>query len=256
MFGLLSAGTVNAAPGNWKQLGPSAGWKNTITGAVLNNKLYTVEKSGQLYVTDINTGKWQKLGKGDFVNTKFIFPASGVLYTIETNGSLFKVNPSDGSWVMVGKAGDWKDTISGAVLNNKLYSVESSGALYETNVSTGTWKQIGKSEFQNTKFIFVNGDNLFTIETDGSLYKVNPSNGNWVPVGKPGVWKNTVAGATLGGKLYTIENTGFLFVTETGNGAWKNIGKNDFKNENLIFGISGNLYSINDNGNLYRIEVK
>ena len=83
----------------------------------------------------------------------------------------------------MGKAGDWKNTIAGAVLGGKIYTVESGGVLYETDPSSGSWRAVGSPEFAKTRFFFSANGSLYSIETDGKLYQINPSTGSWSEVG-------------------------------------------------------------------------
>ena len=228
-------------------------WNDTIALTTLGGRLYTIEKSGALYRTDLTNGRWAQLGKAEFANTAFLFADNQSLYTIEYDGSLYRVSPLNGAWNRVGLAGDWKDTITLATLNNNLYSVERSGALYRTDLTSGRWVQLGKPDFANTEFMFADGQSLYTIEADGSLYRVNPVNGTWSGVGGAGEWKETRVGATLNGRIYTVERGGALYETNPATGAWTQIGKPDFAKTQFIFGAGGSLYSIED-GDLYRIN--
>lgn len=83
----------------------AADWSNTIAAATFGNDLYTIEKAGALYRTDLRTGKWQQVGKADFASTRMLIAGPKNLFTIETNGSLYRVSPLDGSWSGVGKTG-------------------------------------------------------------------------------------------------------------------------------------------------------
>ena len=58
--------TSYSAPGSWKQIGQKGEWSHTLSATILDQMLYSVEKSGFLYVTDLTTGKWKKIGKADF----------------------------------------------------------------------------------------------------------------------------------------------------------------------------------------------
>src|SRR6185436_7902518 len=84
-------------------------WGNTIALTTLRGTLYTIEKTGALYRTDLNTGKWAQLGKADFGNTRFLFADTQNLYTIEVDGSLYRINPVSGVWNRVGQDGAWKN---------------------------------------------------------------------------------------------------------------------------------------------------
>lgn len=255
---LMVAGTsferVRANAGDSTPATNAGEWGDTIALTILNDVLYTIEKSGALYRTDLNNGKWVQVGKAEFANTQFMFGDRQSLYTIETDGSLYRVSPSDGTWSRIGQSGDWKDTGALAKLNNSLYSIEKTGVLYRTDLTSGRWVQLGKAEFANTRFMFAAGLNLYTIETDGSLYRVNPQNGTWSGVGKPGEWKDTIVGTTVKGTIYTVETDGVLYETDPMTGLWKQIGTEDFSKIQFIFGAGGSVYSIED-GDLYQINT-
>lgn len=252
LAGIASPETSAGASYLPRAVNPSQ-WGNTIALTTLRGSLYTVEKSGTLYRTDLNTGKWVQLGKAEFGNTKFLFADSQNLYTIEVDGSLYRVNPANGAWTRVGQAGVWKDTIALVTLNDGLYTVERSGALYRTALSNAQWVQLGKAEFANTRLMFSDGPNLYTMEADGSLYRVNSANGTWSRVGGAGSWKDTMVGTTLGGRIYSVERSGALYETNPATGAWKQIGKGEFGNAQFLFGTDGSLYTL-EAGGLYRID--
>ena len=228
-------------------------WSNTIALTVLADSLYTIEKSGALYRTDLTTGKWIQLGKPAFANTAFLFSHGQSLFTIETDGSLYRVRPADGSWNRVGEPGVWRGTLALVVLDDNLYSIETSGVLYRTDLTSFRWAKLGKAEFGNTRFMFANSPNVFTIEADGSLYRINPVDGSWSRIGSAGAWINTIVGTTLNGKFYSVEKDGALYETNLTIGGWKQIGKAEFRNSRFIFGAGTSLYTI-ENGGLYRIN--
>jgi hypothetical protein len=243
--------------GTWVQLGSAGAWRGTRVGAVLKNKLYTVETNGYLYRTDLLTGTWTQVGKGEFGATAYLFAAGGSLYTIEKDGNLYRVDPKSGRWNRVGPAGAWKNTRAGAILQGQLYTVEAEGGLYVTNLGKGTWKQVGKAEFGNTAFLFAAGGKLYTIEKDGSLYRVNPNDGAWVRLGRAGEWKGTLGGVGRKGRLYTVEANGGLWATALGTGKWKQVGKKmEFGNTMFLFAALGRLYSIEKNASLYGVGAK
>jgi hypothetical protein len=242
--------------GAWGRLGPAGGWKDTRAGAVLNDRLYTVENSGALYVTDLSNGVWKQLGKPDFAATAFMFAAGNDLYTIETDGSLYRVNPRDGTWGKVGAPGGWKPTLAGAIFNGVLFTAEPNGCLYATAFATGAKKQVGKAEFGNTTRMFAAGESLYTIEQDGSLFRINPQNGGWVRVGREGDWKGTIAGTVLKGKLYTVEVNGALYATNLGNGEWKALGKPEFAGTAFMFAAGSKVFTIEKDGSLFWVNLK
>ena len=93
---------VQFAPdGSWRGVGQSGAWRNTIVGATLNGRIYTVERGGTLYETNPATGAWKQIGKPEFAKTDYMFGTGDSLYTIES-GNLYRVNPVTGAWGPVG----------------------------------------------------------------------------------------------------------------------------------------------------------
>lgn len=244
------------AAGGWAQVGPAGAWKGTVAGTVLDGRLYTVEASGALYVTNLGSGQWQQLGKAEFGDTKFMFAAGEKLYTIENNGTLYRVNPDDGGWVPLGPVGAWKGTVAGAVLDGRLYTVERAGGLWATDLGTGKWQAVGKPEFGKTKHLLAAGNRLYSIEGDGSLFRIDPADGSWAAVGPAGGWKSTVAGTVMNNQLYTVESNGGLWFTNVRTGDWKEIGKAEFGDTRFMFPAGGFVYTIEGSGSLYRVAVK
>lgn len=73
------------------RIGQQGEWKNTIASTIHNGLLYTVESSGRLYVTDLSSGRWQPIGRADFVNTTFLLSGRSSLFSIEKDGSLYRI---------------------------------------------------------------------------------------------------------------------------------------------------------------------
>jgi hypothetical protein len=173
VLAVAAALSLPAQAGSWKAVGKAGDWAGTIAGAALNNKIYTVEAGGALYVTDPASGAWKQIGKNDFASTKILFAAAGKLFSIEKDGSLYAINPADGSWKRIGQAGAWAGTICGIGFDSRILTVEANGSLYETDTASGVWKQLGPPAFAATRFMFWCGSSLYTIEKGGSLTQVN-----------------------------------------------------------------------------------
>ncbi len=245
-----------SASADWAQVGPAGGWKAVLAGAVRDDRLYTAETDGRLYAADLRTGKRTPVGHADFAGTAFLFAAGEALYGIEKDGSLYRINQADGSRSAVGRPGDWKDTLAGAVLGGRLYTAEAGGGLYVTDPEAGRWKALGRPDFGNTAFLFASGETLYSIEKDGSLYRISPTDGSWLAVGRPGDWKDTLAGAVLGSRLYTVETNGVLWRTDLRSGAWSAAGKPEYGGTVFMFPAAGKLFTIEKDGNLYRVNVR
>jgi sugar lactone lactonase YvrE len=223
---------------------------------VLHDRLYSIEKNGCLYATDLSNGEWEQIGQADFANTVSMYAAGNSLYTIETDGSLYRVSPQDGKWQRVGQEYAWKETQAGAVVQGKLYTVESTGFMYATDLTNGTWVSIGKPEFANTVSMFAAGNSLYTIETDGSLYRVSPNDGSWRRIGHEGAWKPTRAGAVLKSQLFTVETNGCMYITDLTRGTWRQIGKAEFAGTIAMFPARDKIFTIEGDGSLYWVGVQ
>lgn len=244
------------AAGSWAQVGAAGDWKDTAAGTILNDKLYSAEHAGGLYVTDLANGTWRQIGGNDFGATRFMLSYNGALYTIEDSGNLFHVDPETGGWQQLGNAGDWKQTLAAAVTNEGMYTAESGGGLFRTDLSNGHWVKIGGSDFGDTRFMFASGNTLYTIEKNGNLFRVNPVDGSWRQIGPAGAWATTVGGTILGGRLYTAQQDGHLFCTDLHNGSRQNVGNADFAATRFMFPVGAELFTIESTGNLYRVEPK
>jgi len=255
LFVVAAALLLPGQTGHGKAVGKAGDWAGTIAGVALDGRIYTVESSGALYVTEPETGAWKQLGKNDFASTKFLFAASGKLFSIEKDGSLYAISPVDGSWKGVGKAGEWVGTIAGVALNNKIYTVESSGALYVTDPASGAWKQVGKNDFAATKFLFSAANKLFSIEKDGSLYAINPADGSWKRLGQAGSWAGTAAGVGAGARILTVEANGTYYETDTTSGAWKELAHPPLAPTPFMFFCAGALYTIEKGGSLFQLRL-
>jgi hypothetical protein len=244
------------ARGSWEQVGEKAGWKATIAGTVLDGKLFTVESSGALYVTELDSGKWRPIGKREFGETKYMVSNGPSLYTIETNGTLYRVNPGDGTWQQVGAGGKWKSTIAATSLGENIYTIEASGGLNAVNPRNGRWRLVGDPVFANTHLLFASRDSLYTLEKDGSLFEVHPVDGTKTPLGQPAAWKNVINGTVLNDRLYTVGKGGFLNCTDPRTAQRQRVGAAEFGATQFIVPSGDKLYTIEESGNLYRVKVE
>lgn len=257
---LFTMGLGFTAPGAWNQIGKSGDYKNTLDGAVISGKLYTVESDGTLYATSLRDGTYKTLGKKEFANTRMMWASENDLISLETDGSLYRIDTMDGSWKQIGKKGEWKGTIAADVMGRYLYSVEADGKLYRTDLRTGSWGQLGKPEFANTVYVGAVWDFIITIEKDGTMYKVDPKNGSWSSLMKAGEWGNTIAACTqaeMGKYLFTVEKDGTLYKTDLLANKYIALGKSEFANTALMFWVGdGKLVTIEKEGTLYMVETE
>jgi hypothetical protein len=235
---------------------PYGSWVDTTALAVLNNDLYTIEKSGALKRTNLSTGKAVAVGKADFESTRIMVAGSGSLFTIDPGGNLNRINPEDGTWKQVGKTGDWARSTSFAMLGDQLYTFESGGELYSTDTATGVRKQVGGTDFVRSNYLLTAGDQLYSIEHNGDLHAIDKATGAWKQIGDSGEWLDTRLATSLNGKIYTIGggSPGTLYETDPKTGTWKQIGKKRDFRAKYLFPAGGSLYSIEFDGKMFRVD--
>jgi hypothetical protein len=81
---------INTFNGEWIKVGKSKAWKSVKSGAVLNDKFYSVESDGTLYETNLSDGTKKELDKTQFIKGGYLFPEAGRLYII-IEGTLYQI---------------------------------------------------------------------------------------------------------------------------------------------------------------------
>ena len=82
---------INTGNGEWKKITKAKSWRSVRTGAVLNDKFYSLESDGSLYETTLSDGTKKVLDKTQFIKGGFLFAESGKLYVI-LDGTLYLVS--------------------------------------------------------------------------------------------------------------------------------------------------------------------
>jgi hypothetical protein len=99
-------------------------------------------------------------------------------------------------------------------------------------------------------------------EPAGDLYQIGIAlnqagmGGSWNQIGQPEAWKHVIAGTILDDRLYTAETDGSLRVTKLGSRERTKIGGPDFGETKFMFASMNNLWTIERNGTLYRVNPK
>lgn len=83
---------INLTTGKWEKIGKGRSWKYAKAGAILNNKLYTVENPSSLFETNLADGERKELDNSQFKKFKILFSDLGKLYGIENDGTLHEIN--------------------------------------------------------------------------------------------------------------------------------------------------------------------
>lgn len=253
---LLFSVIMYSQPGSSRQVGKTGAWGNTLKAVEENGKIYTIDKSGSLFVTEPATGTFKQIGKESFPDTKLIFASNNTIYTITDSGNLKAINSVDGTLKSIGNAGAWIGAMAGTILNGKLYTTEKSGALYATDLSTGNWSQIGNPDFGHTIRLWAANGKLYSHDVSGSLYEINVTNGSTKQIGATEGWIDTMTGVVVNNLLYTIESSGTLYETDLNTGKWKQIGNSDYQNTVFMTGTGSRIHTIENSGSLIEISLQ
>ncbi|MGD9874843.1 MAG: PQQ-binding-like beta-propeller repeat protein [Kiritimatiellia bacterium] len=234
-------------------VGKPGDWVNTVAGAVLDGKIYTVEQSGRLYATDPASGTWTAVGEAGFSGGTFLVALNGALYFFDGDGSIFRVDPSTGAREQVGRAGDWINTIAAAAPGGKICTVEASGKLYVTDPATGAWSGVGEADFGNTAFAVAVDGRLYTIEKGGAIYEVSVEDGSWKPAGN--FVGDVAAAAALNGQIYAAGLDGSLQVVDPASGEAATLAADGVANAQFIFACGNDLLMLDRAGNLFSVST-
>jgi hypothetical protein len=251
---MLAATLVKAQSGSTTMIGPEGGWSGVISATVLNDKMYSVEKSGSLIETDLVTTARTPIGKKEFTNSKFILAANNLLYVIDFEGTMFKVNPATGAKEQLGIKGTWSQMYAYAVCKDQFYAVNSLGILSTTNLLTNTTRELGTT-YGNVANMYAAADKIYLVEQSGKMNEMNTVNHSQKPVSPNGTWGSIIAGTGYKGGVYMIDKTGYLSSLGTTAGTKSKMGKNEFTLARFLMGANGSLYFIESTGNLYEIKL-
>ena len=251
---LLVAVFANAQSGSTTNIGPEGAWANVVSATVLNDKMYTIEKNGRIYETDLTTTMRTPLGKQDFDKGKFIFSANNMLYVIDYEGTMFKVDATTGVKEQVGIRATWSQTYAYTICKDQFYAVNSLGALSVTDLKTNTTREMGTT-YVNVSNMFATADKVYLLEQSGKLQEMNPLNGAQKMISANGVWGGILCGTGYNGGVYMIDKIGNLYSLGTTAGTKSKMGKTEFSLARFLLGANGNLYFIESTGSLYEIKM-
>lgn len=249
---LLAATFANAQSGTATNIGPEGAWTNVISATILNDKMYTVEKNGAIYETDLVSTFRTQIGKREFEKGKFIFAANNMLYVIDYEGTMFKVNATTGVKEQLGIKGTWSQMYAYTVCKDLFYSVNSLGALTATDLKTNTTREMGNT-YVNVTNMFATGDKIYLLEQSGKLHEMSSVNGAQKMISPNNTWTGILCGTGYKSGVYMIDKMGNLYSLATGS---KNkMGKAEFSLARFLLGANGNLYFIESTGSLYEIKL-
>ncbi len=84
---------IDLQTGEWKKISNNKSWRNFNIGAVVRDKLYSIENSGAFIITDLKDGKRKQIANTLFLKPKpiMMFPDSGKFYYLNNDYDLFEV---------------------------------------------------------------------------------------------------------------------------------------------------------------------
>ena len=250
----MAAMLANAQSGSTTMIGAEGGWGNVISATTLNDKMYSVEKNGRIYETDLTTTLRTPIGKQDFDKAKFIFSANNMLYVIDYEGTMFKVNVTTGVKEQLGVRATWSQMFAYTVCKDQFYAVNSLGVLSVTDLKNNITREMG-STYVNVSNMFATADKVYLLEQSGKLHEMNPVNGAQKMISGNGVWSGILCGAGYKGGVYMIDKIGNLYSLGTTAGSKSKMGKAEFSLARFLIGANGNLYFIESTGSLYEIKL-
>jgi sugar lactone lactonase YvrE len=148
-------------------------WRDTVAAGAFAGRLYTIEKSGRLYVTDLAKAQWKPIGEPDIDDARYLVADDSALFDVEKDGTMYRIEASSGKWRTIGKPGEFENTIAVALLGGVVYTIDKAGQLYETDAARHSTRAIGGQDFADTVVLVAGKQTLFCVEKDGSLYEIN-----------------------------------------------------------------------------------
>ncbi len=116
-------------------------WSDTVAADVTGNLLYTIERDGTLYVTDLDNFDEDSEELDTGYDTKAMWIYDDYVYVLENDGTLYKVHGESGESERVGAEGAYSDTLAATVHDGHFYAVEDDGAIGVTSLEDGGYTE-------------------------------------------------------------------------------------------------------------------
>lgn len=257
IIGSFITTTIAAQGISLKQIGKSNQYMNLQAVDRDNNgHLYTIDFSNGLNKTDLATGEMTKINDVNYKSTEFFFYYRFKLYSMDKDGSLTEIDPVTGAWNMRSGINAWSEIARPVVVGSFLYAAENGSFYRYPGLDPKVRTQLGGSDFYDMGSLLKSDTTLYSMIRDGSLYKINLKDGEWIRIGgrKNKDWKFAVAAELMNNKIYTIETGGALYETSLPGGERKLIDSNKLEKGRRLIAVSGKLYAITSEGDLFQIE--
>ncbi len=239
--------------GSVKQICATGEWVDTVLAVVSAGKIISLDKLGDVYVTDPETQESRLINQEKYTLSQFLFGTSEIVYNIDRNGTLYGTNVNDGTRKQLSEYANYKSAYGASCGENIVTIGAKSGRPFLTN-QEGEVTKINDMDYSKTQFIFSGTNYFFTIENN-NLYATDPYNGECKKIGDTGAFANTKKGAGANDKIYTLETTGVIWETDGQTGVYTKLIDHSFLDTRLMFAGNNKLYAILPTGNLYEINI-
>jgi len=239
--------------GEFRQIRSTGEWTNTVLAVVAAGKIISIDKLGDMHVTDPVTEECRLINNEKYTHSQFLFGTSEYVYNIDKNGTLFATNVNDGSRKQLSEFANYNSAFGVSCGENIITIGGKSGRPFLTNPN-GEVSKINDFDYSKTKFLFGGTNFFFSIENN-NLYSTNPVNGDCKKIGGDGAFANTKTGVGMNDKVYTLETTGVIWETDTETGQYTKVIDHSFLDTRLMFAGNTKLYAILPTGCLYEISI-
>lgn len=175
MVSVEKGGTVYkiSSDASREQMGKTGTYKDSIAAATADGKLFTIERDGRFYVTNLADMGYTSLKAADYASTNYMMATAGKVVSVEKDGSAFNVvTEGKGKWFSLGPNDLWKGSKAATFHGGKPYRVGPDGKLYVVSWPDGKNTAIGQPDFGHVVWMGSTDGSLITLEKDGSLYRV------------------------------------------------------------------------------------
>jgi len=240
--------------GSFRQIRSTGEWVDTVLAVVAAGKIITLDKLGDIYVTDPVTEESKLINNEKYTHSKFLFGVKNEVFNIDKDGTLYATKVEDGSWRQVSEFANYPATSMGVDCGENIVTVGAKSGRTFLTFPNGEVKKISESDYSQTKFIFGGENYFFTIENN-TLYRTNPVDGTCKQIGEAGAFANTKIGTGMNDNIYTLETTGVIWETNGETGVYSKIIDHSFLDTQLMFAGNNMLYAILPTGCLYEISI-
>jgi hypothetical protein len=163
-------------------------------------------------------------------------------------------------WSYLGQVEPLANARAAVLAGEHIFAAGESGHLWRVAISEGgEIATLGESGWQ-TRLLASAGGRLFAFDENGTLYEIDPVEGGFARLDRD--WSTVRAACAVGpfsgephDEIMLVAAAGHLFVIEPGGAGWHQLGEAEY-DPKLLLGDGESLYSVEENGSLYRIDPK